>query len=241
MYPKLGFSLDVQEIIDYDFEMYKGFLSDRQFDNGKHFKMAVLEPHDLLKQYFTGTDIDLPDSAIKDYIRDTHLKRNINLLSIVFSYQESWEKVSAQYFLFVNKLFPLYDWPIGMYMGYPTIWGMYPRKIETCTFSFPVDHKNINTIIAHEFLHFMFYDYAAKYFSEYMDLNSGIFIWDVSEIFNVLLQNSQKCLNVFQEKVPGYDEHKEIIAKLSQNKIVIQHSDVNAIISLIIDEVKNQI
>jgi hypothetical protein len=241
MYPTLSFALAFQGIIDYDFEMYKLFLSDRHFDNGSSFKEAVVNPHDFFKQYFTGEYVNLPDSAIKDYIRNTHSTRNVDLRSIILSYQKSWEKVSAQYFILLNELFTFQDWPGGMYMGYPTIWSMYPRKIETCTFSFPVNCKNINIIVAHEFLHFIFYNYVKRRFPGYMNLNDGIFIWDVSEIFNILLQNSDKWVDVFQEKSQIYSQHKKIIEKLSQSEVVIQPSDLDAIISLIMDEVEIQI
>ena len=96
---------------------------------------------------------------------------------------------------------------------------MYPRYLKDKTFQFPYRHKKKNfipVVIAHEMLHFIFYDYIHKKFPKYKSYKYDFFIWHVSEIFNEIVQNSPKWFKVFKAKSMGYPEHKRIVNKLSK-------------------------
>lgn len=65
-------------------------------------------------------------------------------------------------------------------------------------------------------LHFIFYDYAQKFFPETlgkMNTDEGQF-WNLAEVFNVVLQSSDDFIPL-QGKVNsmGYPDHKDLIVK----------------------------
>ena len=94
---------------------------------------------------------------------------------------------------------------------------MYPRTIEDRTFCIPVEHKKsgyINVIIAHELLHFIFYDYLYSLYPRLKAIKHNFLCWHVSEIFNTLVQNSEQWLKVFKVRTMGYPEHMNIVNAL---------------------------
>ncbi len=98
-----------------------------------------------------------------------------------------------------------------------TIWGIYPRFLDNRTFSIPYEHRDNNyqkVVIAHEMLHFIFYDYLSKKFPELKE-NEQV-LWDLTEVFNVLVQNSPEWVEVFGSKTKPYSQHDELIEKLEQ-------------------------
>lgn len=115
---------------------------------------------------------------------------------------------------------------------------MYPRFLDDKTFCVPYFHKRekyINVIIAHEMLHFIFYDYFYKRYPEYNESKYNFFVWHVSEIFNSLIQNSKEWLDVFCEEIITHPEHNKIIKKIRDLKI----NEINVLIDKIIEEVNN--
>ena len=85
-------------------------------------------------------------------------------------YQKDWLMVEKNFHCLVDELFCGHKWPKGKYIAYTTIWGMFPKFLEDKTFQIPFKHKNkryVIVVIAHELLHFIFYDYFYKKYPKY--------------------------------------------------------------------------
>ncbi len=118
-----------------------------------------------------------------------------------------------------DEIFSGYKWPKGKYIAYPTIWGMYPRFLDKKTFQFPYQNNKpnyIKVIIAHEMLHFIFYDYVYKKFPKLKRCEYNYDLWNVSEAFNVIIQNSHKWVKLFNQRTVSYPEHKDLIIKFKK-------------------------
>lgn len=120
-----------------------------------------------------------------------------------------WKNVEKNYFNLVDKLFSNHPWPKGNYRGYASIFNMYPRNIKQKTFSYPYrkeDARRAARVIAHEMLHFIFFDYINLNYK--LNENSKIkhreprFVWKVSEVFNTIIENSKQYSDIFPH-VPG--------------------------------------
>ena len=87
------------------------------------------------------------------------------------------------------------------------------------TFQIPVyrlHRRYISVIIAHEMLHFMFYDYFYKRYPKYRRPKYNFFVWHISEIFNTVIQNSPAWFSCFKLKSLGYPEHEKIVRRISR-------------------------
>lgn len=85
------------------------------------------------------------------------------------------------------------DFNNSFYQGYLSIFNCNPRYLDTKTFQiyYKKDLPNMLEVAFHESLHFVFFDYLEKNFSERiesLDRNSGI-LWEMSEIINVIIPN----------------------------------------------------
>lgn len=87
-------------------------------------------------------------------------------------------------------------------------------------------------------LHFIFYDYFYEKYSEYSKDEFNFFVWNVSEIFNSVVQNSPKWIKVFKTKNMDYPEHEKIIEKLSKKYHREEKIAVGELVEDIVKEVK---
>lgn len=209
MKPKLKFKIDYKK----DIEALFSFIRDSKYDNGRSLEWAVLNQYPFLKKYQIGSIFKISKLEVEKFIKNFYQRNNDTIRKNMLLYQQNWQKKEEDFYLLVEKLFKLKYWPQGKYIAYPTIWGMFPRFLEDKTFQLPYKYKNkryINVIIAHEMLHFIFYEYFLKKYPKYKNDKYNFFIWHISEIFNTLIQNSPEWLKVFKVKTIGYPEHKSI-------------------------------
>ena len=157
-------------------------------------------------------------------------------------YQSNWENKEKSFLNLVNEIFCDNFWPEGKYVVYLTIWGIFPRFLEDSTFQVPYKYKNqkyINVIIAHEMLHFVFHNYFYQKYPQYKQNEHNFFVWHISEIFNVIVQNSSKWLKIFEVKTMDYPEHREIIGILKSKYNVKDVWKVDDLIENIAELVKD--
>jgi len=214
MNPKIKFKIDARK----DLRIFKSFVKEAGFDDGRNLEWAIFRRHPQLRKIVkkeSGVDY----SFIAKYIARLY-KENARVAAANFkAYEINWRRKEGQFFDLVKNLFYDRQWPKGKYIAYSTIWGMFPRFLKDKTFQIPIKYKSkryINVIIAHEMLHFIFYDYFCKNYLSYKNPESSFYVWHVSEIFNSLVQNSPAWLNVFRKKTMPYPEHEKIIAKLKK-------------------------
>ncbi|SRR6056297_1062896 len=236
-HPKITFSISAKK----DFETLIAFTNDAQFDDGRNLNLAIFKKFPQLKKYFYKNLTIKNASSLRLFINKMYENKKDEMKQDMKKSQKQWLKINSTFFTLVDKLFQKRKWPKGKYIAFSTIWGMYPRFLEDKTFQIPLKHKDIKyipVIIAHELLHFMFYDYFYEHYPQYQKDQHNFFVWNISEIFNSIIQNSPLWLETFKTKSLAYPEHKEIITDLSKNIYKKEILDVDKITKNIIQKVK---
>jgi predicted SprT family Zn-dependent metalloprotease len=215
-YPRIKFKADYRK----DVQSFLDFFYSASYDEGRSFQWAVTDHYPEFK-FFEGKKniTKKEEKQITNFVKKEYKKKEKIIAKNLQEYEDNWKKVEQPFFELVELLFGRRQWPKGKYIAYSTIWGMFPRFLEDKTFQVPVEYKNkkyVNVIIAHELLHFMFYDYFYTQYPRYNKRKEDFFVWNISEIFNVVVQNSSEWVDVFREKTQLYPEHKKMITALAK-------------------------
>ncbi len=241
MYPNLKFKISCNK----DIETFFAFVNGAEFDEGRSLEWAIFKIYPEFKKYKKNNTIKVSKKHVSDFVNKEYKKNYKKFLYNLNKYKKNWHNVKEEYYNMVDELFDSKFWPDGRYVAYTTIWGMFPRFLEDSTFQIPAKHKSpnyVNVIIAHEMLHFIFYNYLFSKYPKYSKEKYQLFVWHLSEIFNALIQNSSKWLKIFKEKQMLYPEHEEIIKKLSSKYYNRKDLDVDEIIDSVIKEInKNKL
>ncbi|MEK7582091.1 MAG: hypothetical protein AAB488_02070 [Patescibacteria group bacterium] len=147
------------------------------------------------------------NKIIKKYTNDIFSKREEEIKEATIKSQADWKLVKKRYFNLINKIFKKHPWPKGKYTGFTSVFCMYPRDIKEKTFSFPFFHATprfSNIVIAHELLHFIFFDYIKNKYGlqENSKINSkkNNYVWQISEVFNSVIENWEPYYKIFKIK-----------------------------------------
>ncbi len=146
------------------------------------------------------------DKILKEYTERIFKSKKQEIKNGVAKAKKDWQAVSKKYFDLVNKIFKNHPWPRGRYVGYASIYNMFPRNIKEKTFFFPFSHstpKFSNVIISHELLHFIFFDYLKKryrYKGSKTHNKKSEHVWQISEVFNSVIENWTPYYKIFKIK-----------------------------------------
>lgn len=204
--------------------------------------MAVFSQFPHLKKMFDGSVFIGKRSDVSTLVNGRYLKYGTTIEKNMSVYQKQWLEKESVFYNLTDELFPNFSWTKGKYIAYPTIWGMYPRFLEDKTFQVPFKTRRkryVNVIAAHEMLHFIFYEYFFRLYPQYASDEHDFLAWHVSEIFNTVVQNSSKWLNVFGLETMEYPEHEAIVEKLSGKYRKADVIETNALIADILSAVKD--
>lgn len=237
MYPKVKFKISVQKDID----TLLAFTRDANFDSGENLNWAIFRKYPKLKKFYEENKIT-NQKELKEFIKNKYTKEKEVIEKSLEAYKKNWDKTEKSFFELTDELFDEKYWTKGKYIAFPTVWGMFPRFLEDKTFQVPYKYrkkKYVNVVIAHEMLHFAFYEYIFGKYPKYKADKYNFLIWNTSEIFNEIIQNSPKWLKVFGVKTMGYPMHEKIVKKL-ENKYHKQE-DINKdeLIKDILEEAEN--
>jgi hypothetical protein len=240
LHPKLKFKIDR----DKDFKCIKSLAQDR-YKEGRILHWA-LNPHYPLqnlvrkRRKFSAEDW----RVIRNYLDEFYETNQSKIRKAFRQLTKKWQKREKIFYSLNDKLFEYKRWPKGRYIAYLTIWGVYPRFLEDKTFMVPYEHRIRHypeVVIAHEMLHFKFYDFFREFYPKYKNPEKNIFVWHVSEIFNSVIQNSPQWRKVFRAKSMSYPEHRAMVRKLSAWWVRQPNgTDANALIDKIIQTIKNK-
>lgn len=236
MHPKIKFKIDARK----DINVLDAFIKEVGFDNGRNLEWLVFKKYPELKRDGTRRKLHLDRNEVIEFVRRFYKTHVMGIRKGTCTSKLSWERKEKGFYASVDKLFRDRHWPKGKYIAYTTIWGMFPRFLENKTFCIPYMHKRkgfVNVVIAHEMLHFMFYDYFLKKYPEYTSEKSNEFSWYVSEIFNIVVQNSPAWVKIFGVKCMDYPEHKKIIRMLNKKYYRKSSWDVDELICDIVQAV----
>lgn len=127
-----------------------------------------------------------------------------------------WSKKEDDFVKTTRIFFNGYDFPEGKYIAYSSIINCNPRFLDQKTFQFFYKKETGDAIhtIAHELLHFIFFDFVNKKLKKEAKKISDDQLWDLSEIFNVVVLKSSFYKKIIDKKfVKSYPDHKKYIAK----------------------------
>jgi hypothetical protein len=237
MQPTLKFKIDPEQ----DWTVLQGFLRDAEFDGGRNLEWAVYAKYPEMKTIVSGRMTGDAEQKARDFIRDYFTQRAIEIEANLDVYRSAWLAKQDAFFALVQGIFGDRSWPPGMYEAYPTLWGMFPRSLETKTFQVPALYENkpyVDVIVAHEMLHFMFYDYFYATYPEHDDPEDNFLAWNVSEIFNSVVQNSRVWLGVFGLETMTYPEHEKIEAEMSIKYPIVNQDNLASLTQDILEIAK---
>jgi len=173
------------------------------------------------------------EKLLSDYVVDYYRKHNAIMKKRVKEIKERWNKVKYQFFNLANKLFQNHPWPKGKYIAYVTIWGIYPRDIKEKIFFIPYKDKKLALeVIAHEMLHFIFYDYLYSHYPKYKKKRYQKKIWKISESFNATIQNQREWIAIFHKRPEVYPALKKLTQKIK--KIWREKKDIDYLLRKIL-------
>lgn len=227
MYPKIKFKIDPKK----DISTFFDFLKDAKYDEGRNFNWAILKHYPYFKE-FKG---EIDKKIVQDFVFRYYSKNKKAIEKNIITHEKNWKKIEKDFFKLAYDLFLDTKWPKGKYIAYTTMWSMYPRFLDDKTFQIPAISRNkkvASFIIAHEMLHFIFYEYFLNKYKKYKSHKYDFFVWHVSEIFNVIIMNRLEWQKILKNKDDGYPEHGKIIEKLSKKECCIDELVDNIVLEV---------
>jgi len=227
MHPKIKFKIDPKK----DISTFFDFLKDAKYDEGRNFEWAILKHYPYFKK-FNG---EVDKKIVQDFVFKYYSKNKKAIEKNIITHENNWKKIEKDFFKLAHDLFLDTKWPKGKYIAYTTMWSMYPRFLDDKTFQIPAISKKkkvASFIIAHEMLHFIFYEYFLNKYKKYKSHKYDFFVWHVSEIFNVIIMNRPEWQKILKNKDDGYPEHGKIIEKLSKKECCIDELVDNIVLEV---------
>ncbi len=178
MHPKIKFLISSNKDI---FNAYNFLVED------EHYRKDFF-PLELQHIFKKNVSISEQKKIIKEYTQDIYDIKRKEIEAGAKFVEEKWKEKEKAFYNFTGKVFRNHPWPKGKYIGYVSIYRLYPRYLDEKVFSFPYLTKDISPIqvIAHEMLHFLFYDFIEKKYSK--KKLSGKYVWRISEAFNTVIE-----------------------------------------------------
>lgn len=173
--------------------------------------------------------------SIFSYVDDFYKHHQKSLKKISHKFQKAWLEVASDFFNATDAIFPYHRWPKGKYIGYISIFNCGPRFLDDKTFQifYQNDKQHAVFSIAHEILHFLFYDYIKKKRKDIKKLDENQ-LWRISEIVNEVLLRPEylgKSLNI-SKRYKGYPDFIPIANKIKRK--FRKNDDINKLINLAI-------
>ncbi|KKQ35395.1 MAG: hypothetical protein US50_C0016G0025 [Candidatus Nomurabacteria bacterium GW2011_GWB1_37_5] len=203
-----------------DFEMALGFLKRRK-DRPDFLKWFLpKELHYILNETYSEKEYS---EIIENYINNKYSADKESIDIDFKRAKEEWQKIENDYFSIIEQIFNGYQFPKGKYTGIGTNFNMFPRFIQKKIFFFPLQHRRQGTapyVIAHEMLHFIFFDYIDNKYSikegDKIKEDDPKYVWKVSEAFNTVMESWEPYKKLFKIDGRPYTETKEIFEEMKK-------------------------
>lgn len=175
---------------------------------GVDFGAGIIKTHPELKK-----------TTIKKYFVNYYKTNQKLIQKKVQLVRYNWQKVESDFVNITEQYFNGYKFPDGMYVAYASIINCNPRFLESKTFQFYYKKSIPDTIytIAHELLHFIFYDFVNKKLKKETQHLTEDQLWTLSEIFNVVVLRSSLYRKIIDKKsVRPYPDHKKYLKQFEK-------------------------
>jgi hypothetical protein len=186
---------------------------------GIDFGAGIIKIHPKLKEAASAKDDNLKKKIIKKYFADYYKTNKKSIQNKIDLVKCNWYKIEKDYADITENYFDGYEFPDGMYVAYASIINCNPRFLESKTFQFYYKKTIPTTIytIAHELLHFIFYDFVDKKLKEKTKHLTEEQLWDLSEIFNIIVLRSKLYNKIIDKKVIWpYPNHKKYLKQFEK-------------------------
>ncbi|MBU1110818.1 hypothetical protein KKB83_04325 [Patescibacteria group bacterium] len=207
-YPRVKFQLNK----DLDKKMCVEFLESEKA--GVDFGLGIVSLYPELGQV-RGEALSAKQHLVDNFVDVFYREHFLELKEAKESLSRVWKGKEYKFYQAVDEIFNSHPWPEGGYVCYLSIFNCNPRFLEEKTFQ--VFYKHINracALIAHEMLHFIFYDYIASRFPSSLEKENADTVWEVSEIFNSLVFTFpafQEMLGKVEDLT--YPEHEALLSE----------------------------
>ncbi|MBU4209841.1 hypothetical protein KKC08_01100 [Patescibacteria group bacterium] len=161
---------------------------------GVNWREKILSIHPDLK-IAVIKDSKKQKKLIENYVEKYYQYNLKKLRKTNKEIEQQWKKIESDFFELVKKYFNNHPWPKGEYKGYLSIFNINPRFLHNKTFQIYYQSRSTNKIIAHELLHFLFYDFLKNNFS-FSNLFDKNYIWSLSEVFNDLILSESNFIDL---------------------------------------------
>jgi len=198
---------------DMDYWVLKEFLTFNPEDN---FSNNILLSYPKLKEA-EKLNKDSKNLFFKNYVDQLYIDNEIKLVDIKEKTQKSWDLIEGIFLEKVQNLFNGHPWPDGAYVGFLSLFNCNPRFLDNKTFQVYYKHpEGLVYVSAHEMLHFMFYDYLEKNPDLTKNVSESV-VWDLSEIFNVVVLERPEFVEIIGNSRPRpYEKHETQITKFRE-------------------------
>ena len=195
-----------------DERMTEEFLNVR--GGGIDFGEGIVKIHPKLKSAKSLKGVAQRKKAIRVYFDDYYRIYRIVMSHKIESVRKVWREQENEYIAITKDFFGGFQFPKGEYIAYASIINCNPRFLESKTFQFFYKKPlaDVTYTITHELLHFIFFDFIKKKFKKETKHLSEDQLWDLSEIFNVVVFKSPRYRHIVNQKfVISYPDHRRYI------------------------------
>ncbi len=202
--------LTVSVVVDkeYDKATIAEFIDDKEgdYDFGDY---CILQLHKDLRDA-RGKDKKKQERMISDYV-DVFYRDNA---SAIFEAEKEmrkiWDDMKESYLLAIANVFGSIDFLFEKYIiASPSITDCNDIKDDRSGFHVWYGYRDkpehIRRLFAHELLHFFYYAYTDRRFSNILNA------WDLAEIFNVVVLNTKPFLDITKKNEDGYPQHQKYL------------------------------
>ena len=180
-YPEIKFQMSIALDIEMGFQFMETKAGGVDFGQG----MVERYPQLLNARETSGVE---RRSLITNFTQKYYALHQAELENTLKRMEDGWRDVAKEYFKAVDGVFDKAQWPKGEYVCYLSIFNCNPRFLETKSFQVYYQHKDgSNFVIAHEMLHFIFFEYLHHQEGEFLKKLSQKDVWLLSELFNDLV------------------------------------------------------
>lgn len=185
---------------------------------GIDFSKGIVKIHPKLR-LIKSLNTPQKEKAIRVYCDAYYRTNKSAMYNKIERVQNVWRKNEQKYITITEDFFGGFRFPRGKYIAYASIINCNPRFLESKTFQFFYKKSLADAIhtIAHELLHFIFFDFVEQRLKKEIKILSQDQLWDFSEIFNVVVLKSPRYRHIVNQNfIHLYPNHRQYIRQLEK-------------------------
>ena len=201
---------------------------------GIDFGQGTIKTHPKLKTVKNFKNNIAKKKALGIYLDEYYKLHKSAIAKKLTQVQKAWQLKENKYFTVTQNYFNGFNFLPGKYIAYASVINCNPRFLDSKTFQFFYKKSIADAVytITHELLHFIFFDFVEKKLKKEIKHLSEDQLWDLSEIFNIIVLKSPIYSDIIDQKfIIPYPDHRSLIPqfekvfKISKNaEEFIRHS-----------------